>query len=873
MGPSVVSNVSSLLNPTKLMNFNTSKNSEMIMLVSSKGQGSRGGFTNGGSESCLAELVPPAEQFCSVQGGEAVSDSYGSNGEKVNNTSVEDQEILNIDVNVVPFVPFNNNCMMEDLDQTQFVTGLGSGVDQTCVPVIRDSGLINPLDNIMMNAVPEVGSGLGSGVDQMCVPVIRDSGLINPLDNIMMNDVPDQMCSVSVGESVLGRTVTLNVEPDEDDSYHLLSCLICPVVLEDVELADQGDEGHPAVVSAVNVAGKFSLGQIQESAGPVPPVGPLYTPEQAVGLANLVSSSGYHNYNGFRIPVRSHLNLPTWEFVLRDYEDEWVLRGSVYGWPLSRDRRHPISGVTWPNHSSAVRDLAKVKAWIEKEERLGAMVRLGPSLLRLRPPLSTIPLLTVPKPPDPTAVRVCGDCSYPSGFSHNDGIRSDSYCGEVYKLKLPTIWEFIASLRKIGLDDVMVAKADQSRGYRQIPVDPGDWLLQLFNVKGFGYLMDTRGIFGSRPCGMFMQRSNQAIAWTIVNTSVVVDGVEDLDAEIQSSSSMRCITTYIDDSLVAAHRACMSSVWSNVLGVHDAMNVTLSETEGHLSPPGRSVIALGFEVDCDAQTLSIPIQKLDEMLVLVSKMISTRSTTVHEMKVLLGRMARVIMVVRPGRRFINRLLLTIQGIPQPGYVVINLTDDAVADLRWWSCYGRFVNTRSLFSLPVMSREAVFVVDGRGASGSGLPSVGGLCYSRKEFFSCQVPEGFEHSAVHVIEALALVVAVRLWVPKLPSQSVIPVGSDNQSVIASVNQGKPRDRDLAALARLVWGVFAVRGSTCHLRYVPSKENMSDGVSRLNVGHAEFLIQKGWLKLSPDESLFSLNDDDHFLCQEGTPPPWMN
>ena len=123
------------------------------------------------------------------------------------------------------------------------------------------------------------------------------------------------------------------------------------------------------------------------------------------------------------------------------------------------------------------------------------------------------------------------------------------------------------------------------------------------------------------------------------------------------------------------------------------------------------------------------------------------------------------------------------------------------DLHWWSVYGRFVNCRSLFSLPVLSREAVFLVDGRGSSAVGLPSVGGLCYSRKEFFSCEVPERFEKVAVHVVEALALIVAVRLWVPQLPSQSVIPVGSDNQSVIAAVNLGKPCDKNLAALARVV------------------------------------------------------------------------
>ena len=77
-------------------------------------------------------------------------------------------------------------------------------------------------------------------------------------------------------------------------------------------------------------------------------------------------------------------------------------------------------------------------------------------------------------PPDPEAVRVCGDCSFPAGLSLNDGIRVDQYCGEDYRCRLPTIWDFVATLREIGLSDVYVAKSDLSRGYRQIPIDPRD---------------------------------------------------------------------------------------------------------------------------------------------------------------------------------------------------------------------------------------------------------------------------------------------------------------------------------------------------------------------------------------------------------------
>ena len=98
------------------------------------------------------------------------------------------------------------------------------------------------------------------------------------------------------------------------------------------------------------------------------------------------------------------------------------------------------------------------------------------------PPLtSTILLLCVPKPPSLSKIRVCGDMSFPPGLSVNDGIPVDQY-EEAYRCRLPSFWDFIAQIREIGLENAVIAKADFSRGYRQLPIDPSDWLLQMFHL-------------------------------------------------------------------------------------------------------------------------------------------------------------------------------------------------------------------------------------------------------------------------------------------------------------------------------------------------------------------------------------------------------
>ena len=196
----------------------------------------------------------------------------------------------------------------------------------------------------------------------------------------------------------------------------------------------------------------------------------------------------------------------------------------------------------------------------------------------------------------------------------NDGIPVDSYEGEPYKCRLPSIWDFLATVRAIRVDDVVLAKADFSRDYRQIPVDPRDWLKQLFFLPQSGFMLDTRAIFGGRTCASMMQRTHQALAWAGINTSVAIDQTQLSLSSNPDHAAHRSCALYIDDALVAVHRACASSTWTNLLAVFTAANIQLSTTEGHVSPPSRSLRALGFDINLDQGTVAIPPHKMAEML-------------------------------------------------------------------------------------------------------------------------------------------------------------------------------------------------------------------------------------------------------------------
>ena len=136
----------------------------------------------------------------------------------------------------------------------------------------------------------------------------------------------------------------------------------------------------------------------------------------------------------------------------------------------------------------------------------------------------------------------------------------------------------------------------------------------MFFLPELGYFIDTRAIFGGRPCSLFMQRTHQGLAWAATQTSVDIDQNQLALAIDKEKAYHRACSPYIDDSLQVAHRACANSYWQNLLNIFSAANIQLSTTEGHICPPSRVMTALGFVLDLDKGTVSLPQHKLFEML-------------------------------------------------------------------------------------------------------------------------------------------------------------------------------------------------------------------------------------------------------------------
>ena len=137
-----------------------------------------------------------------------------------------------------------------------------------------------------------------------------------------------------------------------------------------------------------------------------------------------------------KIPVPSTFYIDLWRNSLFDYDDKVIVDFLEYGWPINYTKSEfPLT--TYRNHKFALFDEHHIHSYIETELSYNALV--GPfSDNPFSVPLATSLLLSVPKK-ESSDRRTVIDLFFPPGTSVYDGIFSDSYLGEQFKLRYPSV--------------------------------------------------------------------------------------------------------------------------------------------------------------------------------------------------------------------------------------------------------------------------------------------------------------------------------------------------------------------------------------------------------------------------------------------------
>ena len=503
-----------------------------------------------------------------------------------------------------------------------------------------------------------------------------------------------------------------------------------------------------------------------------------------------VRNSGVPNFMSVRRLVPSELNCDVWQSLLVNYYDSDIVDFLRYGWPVAYSaQRPPVS--TPKNHSSALRFPIDIDKFIQKELDKDAL--LGPFKC---PPFDSwtqiSPLMTRDKP-DGSGKRVIIDLSFPTGASVNDGI--SKFRGSQYTL--PTPLDLAELMIREGRGCHMW-KSDLSRAYRQLRVDPLDYPLLAIQHKGLIFV-DICPSFGCRASGSAQQR--------VSNSVVHIMAERGYD-----------ILAYVDDFCgLSAHPSDARRGFDEFAALASQLGLKLAPDK--TCPPATTLEWLGFLFNSDELSVSIPQEKLDELLTETQAWLHRKHATKQQIQSLAGKLNHISLCVRPARRFMSRILETLREIGEAPR--IELTQAFKLDVRWFCEYARLSNHRILLEpkLPFLNLEC-----------DACPQGGGG-FSDTAFYEIIFTSTYVQSLnISQIEALNLVLALKTLIPPSMTNTRVLIKTDNTGAKCALSTGRTRDPILAACAREIWLISAVKQVDILIHHAPGESLiLADALSR--------------------------------------------
>ena len=526
------------------------------------------------------------------------------------------------------------------------------------------------------------------------------------------------------------------------------------------------------------------------------------TVEDLVKLFEHVNKSGFPNYKCCRIPVSaSNLKIEVWREKLIDYHDKMVCDLLEFGFPIDFDRCRAVACDERRNHKGARSYPQFIDKYLQREcdaRRIAGPFKKNP----LSSPLVVSPMNTVPKD-GVDERRVIVDLSWPTGASVNDGISKEVYLGEVIQLHYASVEQVCQMVMEVGAGAV-IYKRDLRHAYRQIPVDPRDYCYLGYYWDNMFYF-DTVLAMGQRNAAMACSRTTDAIMF------------------MHRQKGHRG-TNYLDD-LIGVGAGSDGGEAYNSLGelLHE---LGVIENLGKACPPATIQLVLGILINTIEGTLSVPEDRMEEIVLLVGEWQNKVRTTKVELQSLIGKLQFVTKCVLQSRVFMNRLLETLRAMSSSKSV--RLSGSFKKDLRWWEMFIEKYNGVSYIPSFVWAEpDVTFATD------SCLVGCGGI--SAGQYFHSNFPDEIasQQLPIHRLEMLAVLVAVRLWGVYCEGMKV-QIYCDNESVVKVINSSKTKDAFLATCLRELWLEVATYGFQLRAVHLPGEENrVADWLSRWECG----------------------------------------
>ena len=516
-----------------------------------------------------------------------------------------------------------------------------------------------------------------------------------------------------------------------------------------------------------------------------------------ISLHNRLSDRKNPNCSGPQIRIKTDLNIPLWEELLKGDRDHQLIYFLKYGFPLDMPYSPAFEpNVTVSNHSTAKQFPASIQDYLKTEISHRAI--MGPYS---KPPLVGLhcsPMLTRPKTGSDSR-RVIVDLSWPHGNSVNDVVSQDTYMGTPFKLKFPSVDDITARIRDLD-GKCLLYKIDLQRAFRHLKLDPGDINRTGLQFEG-RYYVDTSVPFGYRHGSVCMQRLTDSIRGIMHKKGYF-------------------IANYIDD-LIGCDPPKLA--WEGFKFLKQLIgDLGLVISQGKLFQPQNCIPCLGIKVNVATGIISIPDEKLEQIIGKCSSFAGTKYTDKKSLQSLIGSLLYVHKCVRPARLFVNRILSTLREAPATGR--IELSQAFHSDVAWFNAFLPKFNGKVYFNKASKPPITNLYVDAclTGMGGALGSSVYALAVT-------SIPHLPSPCTIVHLEMVNVFIALNIWRQALSGKSVV-IHCDNMAVVSSLSSGRSWDSFLATVARNVWLITATYDIELVVNHIPGKDNgLADSLSR--------------------------------------------
>ena len=507
------------------------------------------------------------------------------------------------------------------------------------------------------------------------------------------------------------------------------------------------------------------------------------------------------NMDGAKLPLLyPSFDADVWEASLGSYFDAREIVDAIrYGWDISFSEQ-PNPKDAWRNNSSAMQFPEHVWHYVEKELQFGSLV--GPfkpedlPFKFFRSPFGSV-LKKLSK-----WRRTVTDCSQlEAGI--NAFINPRYHRGAPWKLTLPNSMSIVRAIMRTRAmyptERIYMWKSDMSRWYRWLLLDPAAAPYFAVQWEGRVYL-DAALSFGNRGSALAAQRFVWAVVWIFRTQLSHTQGGSNSGLHCSCRShcdcGCNCALCYIDDILGFSPSHLADFHFNSFLALAKHLGLRLSTTEGHVSPPGPVCTALGLEYNLDANTISLPKDKVVALSDLLREWLDKPKASQKELASLAGKLLNASNVLFVGRLFVNRVLATKRRAAKFSHKIY-LEESFRDDIQWWL---EAIQVRNGVSFLVQDATVEISLDASSNGwANGAPGIGAYHHGLHEYISVSPPPELHDLHISDLELLGHLLVARVWGSQMAHQHA-RILTDSECCFFLIKNGRSAHDNRLRMARL-------------------------------------------------------------------------